>query len=138
LATRRSGRVRAFHHAGRATMNYALAYRLGFHPWEDAEGQPAFREKLSELLAREEAGREPPFGPALDLGTGSGIWAVELARRGWRVTGLDIVEGALERARGRVRESGVQVQLVQGSVTALTQAGVGSGFGLVLDTGTFH
>jgi hypothetical protein len=23
-------------------MNYGLAYRIGFHPWEDAEEQPPF------------------------------------------------------------------------------------------------
>src|SRR2546425_977938 len=39
-------------------MNYELAYRVGFHPWEDAETQSAFREKLSELFDHEERGRE--------------------------------------------------------------------------------
>ena len=55
-------------------MNYELAYRLGFHPWEDAEDQPGFVQSLCALLDAEEAGREPPFGTALDIGTGSGIW----------------------------------------------------------------
>jgi SAM-dependent methyltransferase len=119
-------------------MNYALAYRIGFHPWEDAETHPPFVAKLSELLEREESGREPPYGPALDLGTGSGIWGVLLARRGWQVTGVDNVGRALDRARGRVRDAGVEMRLVEGDVTALRQAGVGSGFRLVLDTGTFH
>jgi methylase of polypeptide subunit release factors len=54
-------------------MNYQLAYRLGFHPREDARTDPAFVEKISELFAREEKGREPSFGKALDAGTGSGI-----------------------------------------------------------------
>jgi SAM-dependent methyltransferase len=119
-------------------MNYELAYRVGFHPWEDAEGHPPFTEKISELFDREESGREPPYGPALDVGTGSGIWGVQLAKRGWQVTGVDFVEKALRRARDRVRNGGVDVRLVQGDVTALREAGVGSGFRLVLDTGTFH
>jgi methylase of polypeptide subunit release factors len=42
-----------------------------------------------QLVARDEAGREPPYGPALDLGTGSGDWGVQLAKRGWRVTGVE-------------------------------------------------
>ena len=71
-------------------MNYKLAYALGFHPWEDAEDQPEFVAKISELLAREEDGR-PPYGLALDVGTGSGIWGIQLAKRGWQVTGVDIV-----------------------------------------------
>jgi SAM-dependent methyltransferase len=119
-------------------MNYRLAYRIGFHPWEDALGEPEFTAKITQLFEREEEGRTSPFGRALDLGTGSGIWGVELARRGWDVTGIDIVEKALERAKGRVREAGVDMRLVHGDVTALEAAGVGDGYRLVLDTGTFH
>lgn len=119
-------------------MNYALAYRIGFHPWEDAAGEEPFVNRLSELLDREEHGRERPYGAALDLGTGSGIWGIELARRGWDVTGIDNVERALGRARERVRDADVTVRLVRGDVTDLAGAGVGSGYRLLLDTGTFH
>jgi hypothetical protein len=41
-----------------APMNYGLAYRIGFHPWEDAEEHPSFTDKSSTLLDREEAGRQ--------------------------------------------------------------------------------
>lgn len=119
-------------------MNYGLAYRIGFHPWEDAEVQPSFTDRFSALLDREESGRQPPYGRALDVGTGSGIWGIKLAQRGWRVTGLDIVDKALRRAHDRVREAGVEMRLVQGDVTALRATDVGTGFRLVLDTGTFH
>jgi methyltransferase family protein len=119
-------------------MNYALAYAIGFHPWEDLAEHPPFADTLLELIAREEQGREPPYGPALDIGTGSAVWGVELARRGWEVTGVDIVEKALRRARERVEGEGVEVKLVHGDVAALRQAPVGEGFRLVLDTGTFH
>jgi hypothetical protein len=54
------------------------------------------------------------------------------------VTGVDIVEKALERARERVDEEGVEMRLAHGDVTALRQADIGSGYRLVLDTGTFH
>ena len=119
-------------------MNYALAYRIGFHPWEDAEDHPPFVEKISALFDQEEAGREPPYGRALDLGTGSGIWGVQLAKRGWQVTGVDNVAKALRRAQERVRHAGVDMRLVEGDVTNLRAAGIGTGYGLVLDTGTFH
>jgi SAM-dependent methyltransferase len=119
-------------------MNWTFAYSIGFHPWEDAARDAPFVEKITELFDREEHDSEPPFGPALDLGTGSGIWGVELAKRGWQVTGVDAVEKALTRARGRIKQAGVDLRLVQGDVTSLRTAGVGSGYRLVLDTGTFH
>ena len=119
-------------------MNYSLAYRIGFHPWEDAEEQPSFTDKFSALLDREESGSQPPYGPALDVETGSGIWGIKLAQRGWQVTGIDIVGKALQRAHERVREAGVDMRLVQGDVTELQTTDVGTGFRLVLDTGTFH
>jgi SAM-dependent methyltransferase len=119
-------------------MNYELAYRVGFHPWEEAEDQPGFVEKISELLDSEEGGRAPPYGRALELGTGSGIWGIRLASRGWQVTGVDLVEKALERARDRVREAGVEMQLARGDVTDLRAAGIGADYRLILDTGTFH
>src|SRR6188472_4578217 len=109
-------------------MNYRLAYAIGFHPWEDLAEHPPFAGKLLGLVAREEAGREPPHGPALDLGTGSAVWGVQLAKRGWRVTGVDIVEKALRRARARVQEAGVEMRLVRGDVTALRRADIGSDF----------
>jgi SAM-dependent methyltransferase len=117
-------------------MNYGLAYAVGFHPWEDLAEHRPFADKLLELVAREEVGASRRS--ALDLGTGSGVWGVELAKRGWNVTGVDLVEKALSRARERVDEAGVEMRLVHGDVTALREAGVDSGFRLILDTGTFH
>jgi SAM-dependent methyltransferase len=119
-------------------MNYRLAYTIGFHPWEDLAEHAPYAGKLLELVAREEDGYGPPHGSALDLGTGSAVWGVRLAQRGWEVTGVDIVERALRRARERAEEAGVDMHLVHGDVTALREAGIASGFRLLVDTGTFH
>jgi hypothetical protein len=119
-------------------MNYRLAYAFGFHPWEDLAEHPPFAAKLLELVAREENGHEAPYGRALDLGTGSAVWGVRLAGRGWDVTGVDNVEKALRRAQRRAEEAGAHVRLVRGDVTSLRAAGLGAGFTLLLDTGTFH
>jgi SAM-dependent methyltransferase len=118
-------------------MNYRLAYAIGFHPWEDLAEHPPFADKLIELVAREENG-SGPHGAALDVGTGSGVWAVRLAERGWQVTGIDFVGKALRRAAERARERGADVRLIEGDATALEAAGVGAGYRLILDTGTFH
>ncbi len=117
-------------------MNWKRAYAIGFHPWEDTDTE--FSRSLAALLEREEQGRTPPYGRALDIGTGSAIWGIELAKRGWDVTGVDVVRKALDRGRERIAAAGVDVKLVQGDVTRLSEADVGSGFRLILDTGTFH
>ena len=70
--------------------------------------------------------------------TGSAVWGVRLAQRGWDVTGIDIVEKALRRARARADQASAEVRLVHADVTALREAGLGSSFRLLLDTGTFH
>ncbi len=122
-------------------MNYKFAYAIGFHPWEDAERMPKFVGKLDELVAAEEnsqGGNGEPRGRALDLGCGAGVWGIHLANRGWRVTGVDNAENALRRARDRVRAERLDVEIVHGDVTDLRASGVGTGYRIILDTGTFH
>jgi SAM-dependent methyltransferase len=115
---------------------YRVFYWAGFRPWEVAAIREA--DRISAMFDREESGRGPPYGPALDLGCGTGMHAVALARRGWQVTGVEIIPRALRAARQRAREAGVGVRLVQGDVTALPASQIGSGFRLVLDFGCFH
>jgi len=51
---------------------------------------------------------------------------------------VDFVPKALRRARERAAEAGVELKLLEGDVTALASAGVGSGFQLLVDFGCFH
>jgi SAM-dependent methyltransferase len=120
------------------SLAYKLLYAVGYTPWEQPAKLQVVNERVSALVAREEEGRQPPYGQALDLGCGSGVWAVELAKRGWQVTGVDIVPKALRRARERARGAGVELRLVEGDVTKLETSGVGSGFRLLLDFFLFH
>ena len=120
------------------SLAYRILYGLGVTPWEQVAKLPHVTERISALFARQEAGREPPYGPVLDLGCGSGIWSVELAARGWQVTGIDFVPKALRRARERARDAGVELRLIEGDVTKLGSAGVGSGFPFLMDFGLFH
>ncbi|MCQ6553396.1 class I SAM-dependent methyltransferase [Streptomyces sp. C10-9-1] len=55
-------------------------------------------------LVAEAAGMTP--GRALDIGCGEGADAIWLARRGWRVTAVDVSGVALERAARHAREAG--------------------------------
>jgi SAM-dependent methyltransferase len=116
---------------------YAAAYWVGLKPWELMATLP-IRDQISALFEREEDGRMPPFGPALDLGCGTGIWSVKLAARGWQVTGVEIIGRALRAARERARNASVEVQLIHGDITALRAAGVDCGFRFVLDFGAVH
>lgn len=120
------------------SLAYTLLYAVGYTPWEQIAKLQGVRERVCALFEREEEGRQPPYGQALDLGCGSGIWSVELATRGWQVTGVDFVPKAVRRARERARLAGVQLELVEGDVTKLGGTGVGSGFRLLLDFFLFH
>jgi SAM-dependent methyltransferase len=116
---------------------YRFQYLVGMTPWERMPSLP-IGAQAGALLDREAGDRAPPLGRALDLGCGTGFWSVRLARRGWEVTGVDIVPRAVRAARKRARESGVEGSFFEGSVTALGAAGVGSGFRLLLDFGVVH
>ncbi len=114
---------------------YRVLWGLGFTPWERRQ---AWAAQVTAMFDREERGRQPPYGAAIDLGCGTGYWSVHLAERGWDVTGVEIVPKALRAARQRAQQAGVEVRFLEGSVTALRDAGAGSGFRLVLDFGTVH
>jgi len=116
---------------------YKFQYLVGMTPWERMPSLP-IGEQAVVLLDREERDRKPPYGRALDLGCGTGFWSVHLAQRGWEVTGVDIVQKALRIARERARKADVKSQIVKGSITELTTAGIGSGFCLILDFGVVH
>ncbi|NLE81552.1 MAG: class I SAM-dependent methyltransferase [Rhodococcus sp.] len=111
-------------------LGYELAYRFRVTPWEQA-GQ-IFGTQIEDLL-----GTETTPGRALDIGCGSGDHAIELAQRGWEVTGIDMVQLALDRARRKARDAGVEVRFVHSDATDLHHT-VGHGFDLILDVGCFH
>jgi len=64
----------------------------------------------------------PPGGWVLDIGCGTGRHAVELAKRGLRVTGVDISEGMLSEARKAADAAGVALDLVHSDATQFTAA----------------
>lgn len=111
---------------------YALAYRLGFTPWE-RYGQAAAK-RVATLLDREEGDRSRPLGPALDLGCGRGRYTAELARRGWDAVGIDYVPRAIDAANGGTASG---AHFVVGDVTDLARADLGT-FDFFVDVGCFQ
>ncbi len=54
----------------------------------------------------------PEKGDILDVGCGTGRHAVELARRGYNVTGIDMSSGMLAEARKEADAAGVKLELI--------------------------
>ena len=80
-------------------------------------------------------GRSVP-GLALDLGCGNGRNAIFLARQGFAVEAVDYSRAAVEWARERVADAGVNVDLRHGNLFDLDlEPGA---YDLVYDSGCFH
>lgn len=102
-------------------------YTSGETPWDT--GVPN-----AELLRTLEEGGLPGR-TLLEMGCGTGTNAVELARRGYEVTAIDLSETAVGRARDRARRAGVRVDFRQGD---LTRTELGGPFDAVFDLGLYH
>jgi SAM-dependent methyltransferase len=110
---------------------FRAAYLLGFKPWDSGEPPP-------ELVALVEGPDQLPPGKALDLGCGTGTNSIYLAQHGWDTTGVDFVPRAIGMAKKKAAAANASPKLMLGDVTRLTELGVGSDFGLLLDLGCFH
>jgi 2-polyprenyl-3-methyl-5-hydroxy-6-metoxy-1,4-benzoquinol methylase len=67
--------------------------------------------------------------PILDVGCGTGRHSVELAHRGYRVTGIDLSPSQIERAREKAKAAGVEIDFRIADARALDFR---EEFGLVL------
>ena len=65
----------------------------------------------------------PDRGLILDIGCGTGRHAVELARRGFRLTGVDISAGMLKEAEQAAQAAGVSVRWIHQDATRLSVQG---------------
>jgi SAM-dependent methyltransferase len=109
-------------------------YRLGFVPWD---GHP-LATSLRAIVEGDGTNPPLPAGKALDLGCGTGDNSIYLAKHGWRVTGVDFVAKAVDKARAKAEANKVPVTFAQADVTRLGSEGIGSGFGLIVDNGCLH
>jgi SAM-dependent methyltransferase len=109
-------------------ISYQLLYRLGFAPWDR-------RPILSTWQHIVEGPGALPPGRALDVGCGTGRDAVYLAKHGWQVTAVDMVDAAITKARQRAKDADVEVQWIVGDVSELGRLGLEPGFTLLYDFG---
>jgi SAM-dependent methyltransferase len=113
---------------------FRLMYRLGFTPWDEHP----IATSLQGLVEGRDGSPALPTGTALDLGCGTGDSSIYMAKHGWKVTGVDFVPKALDKARAKATAKQVAVDFVHADVTRLSSEGVGTGFGLIVDNGCLH
>ncbi|MEU6834536.1 MULTISPECIES: class I SAM-dependent methyltransferase [Streptomyces] len=101
-------------------------YRDGEPPWDSGVTPP-------ELVALVEGTGSLAPGRALELGCGTGTNAVYLARRGWRVAAVDLVELAVRQAREKADAAGADVTVLCGDATRLDEVGVPGPYDLFFD-----
>jgi SAM-dependent methyltransferase len=106
------------------------AYEHNRAPWDIGRPQPA----IVRL-----AGEGELIEPVLDVGCGSGEHALLAATIGLEVTGIDISQVVIERARAKARQRGLSAEFIAGDVLALDQVErLDPPFRTVIDTGCFH
>ena len=103
------------------------SYHDGPAPWDIGRPQPA----IVRLAA---AGGVA--GAVLDAGCGTGENALHIAALGLPVLGVDVAETALELARAKAAERGIEAEFTLADALALE--GLGRSFETVLDCGLFH
>jgi SAM-dependent methyltransferase len=113
---------------------FRVMYRLGFTPWDEHP----LATSLQDLVEGRDGSPALPAGTALDLGCGTGDSSIYLAKHGWKVTGVDFVPKALDKARAKATAKQAAVDFVHADVTRLSSEGVGTGFGLIVDNGCLH
>lgn len=97
-------------------------------PWDTGSPDPRLARVLSDHAVAPTS--------ALDIGCGTGTNTVWLARRGFDVTGVDISDTAIDRARARAEEAGVHCEFVRADFLADPLPGPPRGF--AYDRGVFH
>ena len=104
--------------------HFEAAY-AGKAPWDIGKPQGALAEAVDLVIS-----------PVLDAGCGTGENALFLAACGHRVTGIDFVEEAIRRARGKAAERGLTVEFQ--AKDALAVKAWDRRFATVIDSGLFH
>ncbi len=103
-------------------------YQAGATPWET--GRSDFNLTCAVL------NRPILACKAIDIGCGTGISAIWLAQKGFTVTGVDISEIAVQKARENAADNGIKCDFFTADFQEKTISG--APFGFAFDRGCFH
>lgn len=99
------------------------------------ESMPWFNPNLDADLEKALKKLNIDTGKALDIGTGPGTQAFELAQRGFQVTATDLSDTAINLAQTKAQEKGLDISFQQDDIL---NSNLSSEFDFVLDRGCFH
>jgi len=108
-------------------VDFAERYARGETPWDS--GKPS-AELLRVLNAEKLTG-----ATVLEIGCGTGTNAIELARRGFHVVAVDVVEQAIVTARDKARAAAVDVDF---RVADVLKDDLGGPYDILFDRGVYH
>ena len=101
---------------------------VGTPPWDIGRPQPAFVQLVEEGVLR--------GNPILDVGCGTGENALYFASKGLKAVGIDFASRAIEKARRKAAERGLDATFLVHD--ALDLAALRRRFATVTDSGLFH
>jgi ubiquinone/menaquinone biosynthesis C-methylase UbiE len=93
----------------RSRLMFHWRYFRGRTPWDTQITPP----EVMEFILHTDPGN------ALDLGCGTGTNAIALASHGWIVTGVDFIPKAIETARRKANEAGLDIRFLVADVSRL-------------------
>ncbi|MFB8792408.1 MAG: methyltransferase domain-containing protein [Potamolinea sp.] len=96
-------------------------------PWFNPDLDADLKQALTKLNLQQ--------GTALDLGTGPGTQAMDLAERGFQVTATDISDAAVTRAEAIAKEKNLEITWKQDDIL---NSNLNQQFDFVFDRGCFH
>jgi 2-polyprenyl-3-methyl-5-hydroxy-6-metoxy-1,4-benzoquinol methylase len=110
------------------------AYWTDIYEVDDVDGT-IYRQRRSVVLALAEKLALPPEASILEIGCGSGLTSIELAREGYTIQAVDSVESMIKRTRQHAEEAGVGERIITSLRDVYDLGYPDSSFDLVLKIG---
>ena len=98
------------------------------------EELPWYKSEHPQLLLNIINNQDRP-GRALDIGCGTGSYAILLAQQGYKVTGVDFINKAINIAMERADKANVKIEFIKADILQWQPAGR---YDLIVDMGCLH